>query len=346
MCDDCQYYDKTDKKILIIKLGAAGDVVRTTPLLRPVKKEFPDSKIYWLTYSTELVPVNTDPKVDEVLKYNLQNISFIYETKFDLVINLDKDYEAISIMANISAKKKYGFTIRDGVCYPIGKYAEHKFLTGIFDNLSKENQKSYIQETFEICGYEFDMGKDKYLIDVEKEFDREWGINYGKKIVGLNTGCGERWTSRLWNNDYWIRLINKLLESDFEVILLGGSSEHERNSFLNEVTKAKYFGVFDLKTFINLVDKCDVIITQVTMSLHIAIALGKKVVLMNNIFNPNEFELYGNGEIIQPQKKCICYFMPKCVNKEYQCMDYLVPKDVYDACCRQLLMTNNLLNPI
>ncbi len=111
--------------------------------------------------------------------------------------------------------------------------------------------------------------------------------------------------------------------------------ENDKNIFLCEVTGAKYFGVYDIKTFINLVNKCDVIVTQVTMSMHIAIALGKKLVLMNNIFNPNEFELYGSGEIIGPRKECKCYFLPKCTNKEYQCMDYLMPEDVFNACVQQ-----------
>ena len=337
MCDDCKYFDKVDKKILIIKLGAAGDVIRTTPLLFPIKNEYPDSKIYWLTYSPELIPVKTDPKVDEVLKYNLQNVSFILATEFDLVINLDKDYEAISIMNNVSAKKKIGYTIKDGYCYPVSASAEHKFLTGIFDNISKENKKNYLEEIFEICGYKFDCVK--YLIDIEKKFDKDWALNTKKKIIGLNTGCGERWTSRLWSDENWILLINNLTGEGYEVVLLGGPSEHEKNTLLNEVTAAKYFGVFDIKTFINLVDKCDVVVTQVTMSMHIAIALGKKLVLMNNIFNPNEFELYGNGEIVQPRKECICYFQPKCINKEYKCMEYMIPEDVYDSVVRQLKLS-------
>jgi heptosyltransferase-2 len=32
-CESCPFYDPVDKKILIIKLGAIGDVIRTTPLL-------------------------------------------------------------------------------------------------------------------------------------------------------------------------------------------------------------------------------------------------------------------------------------------------------------------------
>lgn len=334
MCDDCKYYDKTDSKILIIKLGAAGDVIRTTPLLYPLKKEYPGSKIYWLTNSPDLVPVNTEPKADEVLKYNLQSVSLLLAIEFDLVINLDKDHEAISIMNEIKSKKKIGYTMKEGHCYPVGESAEHKFFTGIFDNISKENKMSYPEEIFEMCGYKF--GGEKYLMDTFREFDMEWPLTMNKKIIGLNTGCGERWTSRMWSDENWIKLITKLSLDGFEVILLGGPSEHNKNTLLNEVSRAKYFGVHDIRTFINLVNKCDVIVTQVTMSMHIALALGKKLVLMNNIFNPNEFELYGNGEIIQPRKECRCYFQPKCTNKEYQCMDYLMPEDVFGAVINQL----------
>lgn len=334
MCNDCKYYEKTEQRILIIKLGAAGDVIRTTPILFPLKKQYPNSKIYWLTYSPELIPVNTKPNVDEVLKYNTQTVSFLESVEFDLVINLDKDIEAISLTDKINAKEKKGFTIKNGNCFPADKYSEQKFLTGIFDQISKENKKNYMQEIFEICGYEFK--DEKYLLDIDEKYDRDWNIDTGKKVIGLNTGCGERWTSRLWKNENWIKLINKLKSDNFEVILLGGPGEDEKNKFLNDVTGAKYFGVFDLKTFINLMNHCDVIVSQVTMSMHIAIAAGKKLVLMNNIFNPNEFDLYGNGEIVQPQKECICYFQPKCINKEYECMEFLEPDDLYDAVMRQI----------
>jgi hypothetical protein len=45
----CPYYDRVEEKILIIKLGAVGDVIRTTPLLYKLKEEYPRAKIFWLT---------------------------------------------------------------------------------------------------------------------------------------------------------------------------------------------------------------------------------------------------------------------------------------------------------
>lgn len=338
-CNDCDYYEKTKQKILIIKLGAAGDVIRTTPLLYPLRKKYPESKIYWLTYFPELIPIISNPNADQVLKYSAQSVSYLESVEFDVLINLDKDMEAISLTNKIKANEKFGFTLRDGHCFPVNKSAEHKFLTGIFDNVSKENKKNYLQEIFEICGFTFEG--ENYVLDIDKNADREFSIDKERKVIGLNTGCGERWTSRLWKDEYWINLIRNLRQSGVEVILLGGPAEHEKNSELNSLTGAKYFGVFDLKTFINLVNKCDVIVSQVTMTMHIAIALKKKLVLMNNIFNPNEFLLYGNGEIIQPEKECRCFFMPVCVNKDYKCMDLLTPDSVYNACLRQISMISN-----
>ena len=45
-CESCLEYKKIDKKILILKLGAAGEVLRCTPLLRKIKEEYPNSRIF------------------------------------------------------------------------------------------------------------------------------------------------------------------------------------------------------------------------------------------------------------------------------------------------------------
>jgi len=46
-CDGCEYYKPTLERILIIKHGRMGDVLRTTPLLRRLKKEYPKAEIWW-----------------------------------------------------------------------------------------------------------------------------------------------------------------------------------------------------------------------------------------------------------------------------------------------------------
>lgn len=329
-CSDCKYYQTVNKKILIIKLGAAGDVMRTTPLIHKINKEYPNSKIWWLSYFPSILPQNS---IDVIMPFEPASILILEETKFDIVYNLDKDYEACALMNRIKSREKYGFYLEDGLPAPINELAQHKFDTGLFDDVNKANKKSYVEEIFEICDWRFDG--EEYILEYDDtiEFDIH---NQGKKIIGLNTGCGDRWISRLWSEENWSDLAKALIAEGYHPILLGGKQEDERNKNISKSSTAEYTGFFPLKEFIALCSKCDLIVSGVTMSMHLAIGLKKQLVLINNIFNPFEFELYGRGEIVEPDKECTCYFSPKCKNPEYFCMEHLPMQKVLDSVLRNI----------
>ena len=280
---DCVHYDPTNKTILIIKLGAIGDVLRTTPLLRKLKEVEPKASIWWLTLTPDVLPRS----VDVILPFTPQSIATLGAVHFDVIYNLDKDKEACALCSTLSARAKKGFILRDGKCAPADALAGHKFLTGVFDDISRTNTKTYQEEIFEICGFSF--RGEKYMLDGGWH-DFAWKLPKNKRIVGLNTGCGGRWTSRLWPDRYWVALAKKLKRAGYVPLLLGGEQEHRKNLRLAKQSGAAYLGHFPLEQFFSLVDRCELVVTAVTMAMHIAIGLQKKIVLFNNIFNKNEFE--------------------------------------------------------
>jgi ADP-heptose:LPS heptosyltransferase len=324
---DCPHYEAQDGSILIIKLGAIGDVIRTTPLLHRLRRDHPRARVWWLTLFPDVVP----PTVDVVLPFTPQSVATLQAVRFDTILNLDKDREACALTAALTATVKKGFTLRDGKPAPIDADAVPKFMTGVFDDLNRANTKSYVEEIFEVCGLRF--AGERYILD---NFAREgytWRLPKQKMIVGLNTGCGGRWTSRLWAEKNWVQLAKKLKKAGCVPLLLGGEQEHARNRRIAAKSGARYQGHFPLHQFINLVDQCDLVVTAVTMAMHITIGLNKKIVLFNNIFNRHEFELYGLGEILEPDFDCPCYFSPVCPN---DCMQYIQPDRVYATCMRLL----------
>ena len=147
----CPHYDPVTSHILIIKLGAIGDVIRTTPLLHKLKATYPSAKIWWLTLTPEILPAT----VDEPLAFSLKNIVALRSLHFDILYNLDKDREACALAEQISASTKRGFNLQKGIISAADGVAEEKYLTGIFDDVSQTNTKSYPQEIFEICGFTF-----------------------------------------------------------------------------------------------------------------------------------------------------------------------------------------------
>lgn len=317
----CPHYEQQTSNILIIKLGALGDVIRTTPLIHRFRKEHPAARIWWLTLSPDILPRSA---VDVVLPFSPEGVVAVQQTRFALAINLDKDREACALMNSVTADVKKGYELKNGKPAPIDSDAVHKFMTGVFDDLNKANTKSYPEEIFEICGMRFNG--EEYILDSHADKGFVWKLPKKKKVVGLNTGCGGRWSSRLWAEKNWVALAKKLKKAGYVPLLLGGEQEHEKNKRIAKKSGALYLGHFPLQQFINLVDQCELVVTAVTMAMHMTIGLKKKIVLFNNIFNRHEFELYGRGEILEPGFDCPCYFSPVCPN---DCMQYIYVDRVF-----------------
>ena len=330
LCVSCSYYEPIQTRILIIKLGALGDVIRTTPLVEKFRKSYPGVHITWITLSPSILPSD---QIDVICKWEFTSVFTIQHSKFDIAVNLDKDMEACMLLENVCANTKYGYTWKNNHIAPATPAAEHKLMTGFFDELSIKNTKSYLEEIFEICHFKFQ--KEDYLIALNESFAKKWRETLsdkakGKLIVGLNTGCGPRWNTRLWSDRSWMELANLLHKDGFYPVFLGGELEHEKNERMSSMTSTYYPGHHSLEEFIAISNGCEIIVTQVSMMMHIATALKKKLVLCNTIFNKHEFELYDRGKLVEPQVPCVCFYGNTCIKGE-SCMHSIQPADFMKA---------------
>ncbi len=319
-CDNCTYYEPLKEKILIIKLGAAGDVIRTTPILSELRSTYPQAQIIWLTLYPIFIPRNY---VDVVLKWDLNTTLWLQSIEFDLLFNLDKDKEALGLASLIKAKHKKGYLPNAfGKCIPADEDSTHKWRTGIFDDECLNNVKSYPQEIIELCGFVYN--KQEYIFNLSQNY-YSFELPENKSIIGLNTGCGTRWLTRLWGEKNWVDLCNMLTAKGYVPLLLGGQVEDKLNQSIASKTSAIYLGTMSLDKFCHLFNQIDLCVTSVTMAMHIAIGLKKKLVLFNNIFNRNEFELYDLGVVLEPDKPCKCCYRNSCPE---ECMITINPETV------------------
>jgi hypothetical protein len=87
--------------VLIIKLGATGDVVRTTPLLRRL-----DGPVSWITAENNLALLDGIDR--EVRCVSWENRKRLANTGYDLVINLEDDRETSSFLKELRFKQLFG----------------------------------------------------------------------------------------------------------------------------------------------------------------------------------------------------------------------------------------------
>jgi len=326
------------KKILIIKLASAGDVLRTTTLLSGLREKYSDSRITWIVGASARELLEDNAGIDRVLVYNEKSASLIKTEEFDIVISLDKAREAVSLAMLAKAPGKYGFGMdKHGKLCPLNKEAEYSYLLGIDDNLKFfKNKKTYQELIFETVNLEYkgnpyELVLDRKHIDFADSFLKKNNLDKNELIIGINTGAGRVFANKNLKKEKIVDLIKLLsVEIDARMILLGGPFEKNINEYIK---KAAGNRVIDsgcgnsLKEFAALINNCGMVIAADTLAMHIAIALKKPVVALFGPTCSQEISLYGRGYKIVTKAKCAPCYKNKC-DKKPTCMDTISLEEI------------------
>lgn len=339
VCSDCTHYKQKGKMILIIKLDAIGDVLRTTSLLHSLKETNPDSYISWLTKSNASEMFKNNNLVDEVLIYESGNLNAVLSlVEFDVIINLDPSPVSSSLASYAKGEIKIGFGLDSkGNVYPFNKQAEEWFVMGAFDNLKAKNTKTYQQIIHEICSLPYNKGEIIFnLTDDEslfaKEFSDKNSLSGYEKIIGINAGASNRWEFKKWRLEGYVELLKALSKKyNCAFLLFGSNNEKEINDYLAKECK----NVFNtgsnntLREFASYVNLCDVLVTGDTLALHVATALKVPSVCIFGPTSNAEIEDYGLVRKVYPNLDCLVCYKNKCDFKP-NCMELVTTDLVFN----------------
>src|SRR5262245_47376110 len=85
----CDHYVPVQERLLIIKLDAMGDVLRTTALLPALAAAHPQASISWITRPESRPLLERNPFVHEIIDYGTDAMVALQSREFTRVINLD-----------------------------------------------------------------------------------------------------------------------------------------------------------------------------------------------------------------------------------------------------------------
>lgn len=330
-------------RILVIKLGAMGDVLRTTPLLPALKGRHTESHISWLTDKVSLDLLKFNPDIDRLLPFSYESILMLEEEEFDMVICLDKEPRASALAMRIKAGVKQGFGLsRYGTIFPLNRESGYAFRLGIDDNLKfSENKKSYQEIIFEAAGLPYN--KEEYVLNpspssveyAEKLLDKI-GIKKNDRIIGISPGAGQVFANKAWTIDGYVELVDRVNSQDhgergIKILLLGGPGEVEINRIIKKRVKTTLYDSGcdnTLPQFIGIIDRCDMVISGDTLTMHLGIGLKKQVLAIFGPTCPEEIELYGRGEKVVSTIDCAPCYKNSCTLND-NCMTSITVDEVY-----------------
>lgn len=334
VCTDCPYYISPSGRILIIKLDAVGDVLRSTSILPALHRKYPGYEITWITRQNAVELFRNNPLVHHVAAFEKTETQLkVLNEEYDILIHPDSNPGSGSMASLVKAKEKYGFiTYTQGNVKPMNEAAQNWLEMGAFDQLKKANQQSYQKILHDLCGLKYQKDEIQLFLSSEEKAFRESFIKLNnlsrfRKIIGLNTGASARWKLKQWHQHHLESLIAAFQDdSETGILLYGGPEEKERNKILKE----KFPFVIDtgtentLRQFFALLDISDIILTGDTLGLHAATALKKQVICLFGPTSSAEIEDYGRVTKIIPDMECLVCYKPVCDFKP-NCMDLISP---------------------
>lgn len=291
------------KQVLIIKTGysetldqyttgavSLGDVLRTTVILHL----FPPAThaVTWLTDKKSLALLQGNPSIERILTVNPFTPYQLMAEWFDIVVNFEKEPGICVVADKIPAWRRYGFRFdpqtRMAQAYD---HADEAIVMGQNPDFKRQQAKSWSAMLYGMLG--------------EAYAGQNYVLGYQPKTretheVGLNHLVGVRYPMKRWPDTQWQALHERL-------------QGHGRSVSWQQ-------GEHDIETYIDWINSCRVLVTNDSLGLHLALALGKKVVA---VFGPTlaaEVEAVPNLVKLLPEPACTCHFSAITCDRSAPCI--------------------------
>ncbi len=346
----CDHYQKVEQRLLIIKLDAMGDVLRTTALLPALADGHPGVAITWITRKESRPLLERNPYIAEVFEYGPDALLQLQTRTFDRVVNLDAGKTSAALASMANAKQKDGFVLDARGYVQATNQAARKWLEmGVFDDLKRQGTRTYQEIMLEIIGC---SGADhRYVLELSEEERaagrahlERLGIDLSRPVIGLNTGAGQRWQLKQWREEGYLELVERLAKRHaVQFVLLGGPEERERHQRLIAASKIPLIDTGcdnTVRHFSAIVAACDLVVAGDTLAMHLALALKRHAVILFGPTSSAEIEMYGLGEKVAPRMDCLVCYKPTC-DFVPNCMDLISTDMVEAAVERQLRLVSS-----
>ena len=345
-CAGCPEYAPVRHKVLVVKLAATGDVLRTTSFLHAVHVTWPQAKVTWVTKPAAAGLFRGNAMVDEVLATDdMATVARLQTESFDAVLCPDADPDAVAIASMARAKERRGFR-RDeqGGVVPLGEGARHWLEMGLSDARKRANTETYQTLVARVLGFDPALVREPVLepsgADRKMAAEVIAATGFNGTLVGLNTGAGGRWEYKQWTYQHQLEFLRNATGAGLGVLLLGGPEEVGRHAQLLSATHG--LAVFDggngnsYGQFAALVERCRVVVTSDSLAAHVAAARRVPAVVLFGPTSAPEIELYGRGvKLTPPGFDCLGCYLPRC-DKVPHCQQAILPSSVL-AAVQQLL---------
>ncbi len=320
-------------RILVVKLGALGDVINTLPLAA-VLKQMPGCTIDWLVEPLSMPLVSSHRAVDRVIVFHhtaasaFSVIRTIRKTRYDLVLDLQRILKSGLFTLLARTSRRIGFDRKR--CKEMTWFLP-------FDRIRPKNPRAHML--------------DQYL-----EFAKHLGLKPGFPVwdiprtgslpvplpntyVVLNIGATK--PANLWDPERFAELAQKIWEGlGFPCVITGGPADTSRAArilacYASHVSNLT--GQTTLPELVEVIGHARAVISCDTGPMHLASALNIPLVALFGPSDPRRTGPY-RGRVIRGTAPCVPCNRKRCSTTE--CMRSITPDMVVSELAKEIAVEN------
>lgn len=290
-------------RILLVRTDKIGDVALTTPAIAALRKKLPKAKIIGLVSPMAAEIYRLNPHLDSHIVLDpLQYSGFLGFWRLVRRLRREKFDAAVVFQT----RTRVGFALSlSGIRYRIGPYS--KWWSWLCYNMGRRQNRSAVE--MHEADYNIQLLKEfgitvadtweKTHLNVDEESRRlatrffvEKGLSPKHKTVAIHPGMAG--SALNWPESHYVALAKRLIRR-YNVIITGGPGEgalvdrvcegiaRQQSYAPDQPVFTKYVGERGLADTIAILNQCDGMVAPSTGPMHLAVALGKKVV---SVFPP------------------------------------------------------------
>lgn len=281
---------QNEDSVLVVRPDRIGDVVLSTPVLAALKEMNPKVKITFLVRPLVAPLFHNHPGVDELLIYDEEGRHKGIKGFFRLRDDIRKKNFKTAIVLQ-SHKKVSAALFAAGVRRRIGPHSKlHSYL--LFNegfrqrrSLVEMHEADYNLQLLRVLGQRVGARAFPTQIALSEE-SRQWAKTFFEKrnasqpLVAIHPAMGG--SALNWPEESYLELIKRCVREGMDVLVSAGPADapllDRIRSALGTESVFFYGGDGPIDRLAALFEQCEVVVAPSTGPLHIAVALGKRVV--------------------------------------------------------------------
>ena len=276
------------KRILIIQLKRAGDVIVTTPVLASLRAVLPESKIDFLVDQPFAPLLENNPHIDKVQVYDRQALRSTWrrlrDASYDWILDFQSSPRSVLAGLYSGARLRYGY----GVPF-WGRFFYRAIPRPGGGVSATEGKMSLVRALLP----QVPLAGERRIYLMEKE--REWAVTQmgsaGKGAIGLVPT--HRRASRRWPASYFAELSRRLISSGHPVWFFWGPGEKDYVEAIGrQVPETRMIPETSLREMAALLNQCKIVVTNDNGPMHLASAVGAPTV---TIYGPTDPACWNPG---------------------------------------------------